>query len=302
VKTNAYDDIDPNRWKDLGPKFVLQVARYLSRIGWEDRGFLHGVWPAVKSALSHAEQQDTNGDGLPDNEGIPDQTFDKWPMTGASAYCGGLTVAALVAAREIAEWCGDPGAGKHYDAWCRKAARSLHDALWSGDGFRYDTAPENASLVMAAQLAGEWALAMAGLPGYVEAGTVRRTLESIWQHCACRVEGSLWGLVNGAPLPGSSAPDNRHAREVWTGINYAVASHMILAGMQREAMELIEALSRVTYEDRPFAFRVPEAWDEKGNFRGTLYMRPLAVWAVEEALRRARPDPRLSSFLQTPEG
>jgi non-lysosomal glucosylceramidase len=77
---------------------------------------------------------------------------------------------------------------------------------------------------------------------------------------------------------------------------------MILAGMQREAMELIEALSRVTYEDRPFAFRVPEAWDEKGNFRGTLYMRPLAVWAVEEALRRARPDPRLSSFLQTPEG
>jgi non-lysosomal glucosylceramidase len=155
---------------------------------------------------------------------------------------------------------------------------------------------------MAAQLAGEWSLAMAGLPGSVEAGAVRRTLESIWQHCACYVEGSLWGLVNGAPLPGTPAPENRHAREVWTGINYAVASHMILAGMRDEAMELVDALSRVTYEDRPFAFRVPEAWDEKGNFRGTLYLRPLAVWAVEEALRRAEPDARLVSFLQPPAG
>ena len=46
-----------------------------------------------------------------------------------------------------------------------------------------------------------------------------------------------------------------------------------------------EALTRVTYEDRPFAFVTPEAWDAEGNFRGALYIRPLSIWAVEEALR-----------------
>ncbi len=32
-----------------------------------------------------------------ENSGWPDQTFDSWVMSGASAYCGGLWVAALAA-------------------------------------------------------------------------------------------------------------------------------------------------------------------------------------------------------------
>jgi non-lysosomal glucosylceramidase len=43
----------------------------------------------------------------------------------------------------------------------------------------------------------------------------------------------------------------------------------------------------VTYE-RGLWFRTPEAYDEDGNFRASLYLRPLAIWTIEEALRRAR--------------
>ena len=43
---------------------------------------------------------------------------------------------------------------------------------------------------------------------------------------------------------------------------------------------------------RPSWFRTPEAYDRAGDFRASLYLRPLAIWAIEEALGRvaSRPD------------
>jgi non-lysosomal glucosylceramidase len=41
----------------------------------------------------------------------------------------------------------------------------------------------------------------------------------------------------------------------------------------------------VTYE-RGLWFRTPEAYDRRANFRASLYLRPLAIWAIEDALRR----------------
>ncbi len=297
VKVNAYDDIDPNRWRDLGPKFVLLVTRYLSYVGWEDRGFLRGVWPAVRSAMAHLSEQDRDHDGLPEHEGIPDQTFDKWPMQGAGAYTAGLTIAALAAAIEIARWCGDSGAARRYANWRRKAIRTCHKKLWLGDRFRFDTSPLGASIVMAAQLVGEWAAALIGMPAALKPEETRKALETIRDRCALRVHGRLWGLANGAAYGGAEPPVNRHAREVWVGVNYAIASHMVLAGLHDDAMALVAALGRVTYEDRPFAFTTPEAWDSNGDYRGMMYLRPLAVWAVEEALRQSERSPGLEPFL-----
>lgn len=300
VKVNAYDDIDPNRWKDLGPKFVLLVARYLATVGWEDRGFLRAAWPAVSAAMSTLERQDKNRDGLPENEGIPDQTFDKWPMTGTSAYCALLAVAAIDAATDLARWSGNPGKAKSYRGWRRRALASLEKILWRDDHFAFDDSPEGGAVVMAGQLSGEWALAMAGLAPAVTSDKIRTTLETIWRTCATRRGDRLIGLRNGAAIHPHRDPDNRHAREVWPGINYPVAALMILNDMREEATELVEALASVTFEDRPFAFMTPEAWDETGRFRGALYMRALSVWGVEEALRRVSQEPGLESFLVSP--
>ena len=46
---------------------------------------------------------DQDGDGIPENGGAPDQTFDDWQLKGVSAYCGGLWLAALEAAIAIAD-------------------------------------------------------------------------------------------------------------------------------------------------------------------------------------------------------
>ena len=50
---------------------------------------------------------DRDGDGLPEHDGEPDQTYDTWPMHGPSAYGGSLWLAATAAAEAMAGRLGD---------------------------------------------------------------------------------------------------------------------------------------------------------------------------------------------------
>jgi uncharacterized protein (DUF608 family) len=156
-------------------------------------------------------------------------------------------------------------------------------------------------MVMAGQLSGDWGASLAGLGTTLTTEETHRVLGTVRRSCSVYTNGRLWGLANGAAYVGAderrgAEPDNRHAREVWPGIAFGVSSHMVLSGMIEEGLELALALSRVIYEDRPFAFNVPEAWSPDGRFRGALYMRATSIWALEEALRRALPEPELPSF------
>jgi hypothetical protein len=94
----------------------------------------------------------------------------------------------------------------------------------------------------------------------------------------------IMGAVNGAFHPGGEPDEsNLQSQEVWTGISYALASHLMLSNLTDEAWETARGVARVTY-DGGFAFRTPEAWDAFGNFRAAMYQRPGAVWALEHAL------------------
>ena len=44
--------------------------------------------------MHKAMQFDTDNDGMIENSGYADQTYDSWTATGTSAYCGGLWLAA----------------------------------------------------------------------------------------------------------------------------------------------------------------------------------------------------------------
>jgi non-lysosomal glucosylceramidase len=90
---NAYNIHDSSRWKDLNPKFVLQVYRDMVATG--DKSFAHVVWPSVYMAMAYMDQFDQDKDGMIENEGFPDQTYDAWSVSGVSAYSGRLWVAAL---------------------------------------------------------------------------------------------------------------------------------------------------------------------------------------------------------------
>ena len=61
------------------------------------------MWPSVKCAMLHSLKQDTDGDGVIDNGGFADNTFDCWIATGPSAYTGGLWLSALKCSIKMGE-------------------------------------------------------------------------------------------------------------------------------------------------------------------------------------------------------
>jgi non-lysosomal glucosylceramidase len=76
-----------------------------------DKSFAHAVWPSVYMAMAYMDQFDQDKDGMIENKGFPDQTYDAWPISGVSAYSGGLWVAAVQATAVMAEEVGDKASG-----------------------------------------------------------------------------------------------------------------------------------------------------------------------------------------------
>ncbi|WLT36960.1 GH116 family glycosyl hydrolase [Synechocystis sp. B12] len=66
--------------------------------------FWGNVESSIVAALDYLKGFDLDNDGIPENSGAPDQTFDDWRLQGISAYCGGLWIAALEAALVMGQY------------------------------------------------------------------------------------------------------------------------------------------------------------------------------------------------------
>jgi non-lysosomal glucosylceramidase len=288
LSLNAYRFQDPNRWKDLNSKFVLQLWR--DRVLLDDAGLVREGWPSVVEAIEYLARYDRDGDGLPEHEGIPDQTFDTWPMLGPSAYGGGLWLAALTAAIAMADELGDTERAARYAAWRTSGIEAYEKRLWNGRYFRYDgSGAESSESVMADQLCGLWYADATGLEPFVPADQARSALLTIVERNVRGFMGGRMGAVNGTRPDGSVDISSEQSQEVWPGVTYALAALLLHRGMDAEAWETAEGAVATTH-DRGLRFRTPEAWDRQGDFRASIYMRPLSIWAIEHALRsRGRP-------------
>ena len=284
-RPNRYEYQDVNTWKDLAPKFALQIWRDYRVTG--DRELLRTTWPWIVRVLETLAGHDTDGDGLPEHDGSPDQTYDTWPITGPSAYGGSLWLGALRAAEEIARVLGDPSA----DAWAGRYARgrvAFERRLWRDGYYAFDDGARTSSnSVMADQLAGQWYADVTGLGDLVDPDRVRAALRTVHERNVSGFAGGAMGPVNGTCPDGSVDRSSEQSQEVWVGTAYALAAFMIGRGLDAEGWDTAAGVARVTYE-RGLWFRTPEAYDERGDFRASLYLRPLAIWAIEEALRRVR--------------
>lgn len=281
---NAYSFQDSNVWKDLNSKFVLLL--YRDYVYTQDRSLIEDGWPAVRAALEYLKLFDRDEDGLPENEGIPDQTYDTWPMRGPSAYCGGLWIAALEASVRMADLVGDSEARSRYASWLRRARESFEMLLWNGRYYRYDTLSPHRESIMADQLAGQWYADLIGLPPIVPEAHIQQALRTIYEYNVCRFGGGRMGAVNGMRPDGTVDRSSNQSAEVWTGVTYALASAMLARGLEEEAWRTAWGIYHVTYEEKGYWFRTPEAWDEQGNFRASMYLRPGAIWAIEWVRRQ----------------
>jgi len=281
LQINQFSWQDTNGWKDLNPKFVLMVYRDFVLTGSKDKEFLRYTWPAIQESLAYLLKYDKNGDGLPENEGYPDQTYDTWVVRGESAYSGGLWLAALRSAEEIAKQLGDAAATKQYHELFSKAQVSYVKKLWNGEYFRYDTDSEYRDNIQADQLAGQWYANMTGLGELVPREMQVSSLKKIYSFNVMKFADGSMGAVNGIAPDGSLVKTNEQVEEVWTGTTFAVAALMLGDGLKDEAFRTAWGLYHTSYETKGYWFRTPEAWDGSGNYRASMYMRPAAIWAME---------------------
>lgn len=281
---NAYMIHDPARWKDLNPKFVLQVYRAVVVTG--NAAFAKAAWPAVYLAMAYMDQYDRDGDGMVENEG-PDQTYDLWSVTGVSAYTGGIWVTALQATAAMARIVGDGDAECYFHGRYLRAKQVYDAELWNGTYFRYDNSGgETSESIMADQLAGQWYAHVCGLEPVVEEDKARSALATVLDYNVMRVKGGAVGAVNGMRPDGGIDMSSTQSKEIWSGTTYAVAAAMVHEGMPEGAFRTAKGAHDASWGKAGFgyAFQTPEAWTAEGGYRGLHYMRPLSVWAMQWAL------------------
>ena len=271
---------DTNDWKDLNSKFVLMVYRDYVLTGKEDKTFLRDMWPAMQAAMTYLQQFD-HGSGIPENSGYPDQTYDSWVVRGVSAYCGGLWLAALRASEETAKALQENSAAEQYHNLFAKAQKSYIEKLWNGEYFRYDMQSDYRDAIQADQLAGQWYANMTGLGDLVPQPMQRSALQKIYANNVMKFGRGEMGAANGMNADGSIMRGNEQGEEVWVGTSFGLAALLLSEGFKGEGYHTAWGLYHVIYESKGYWFRTPEAWDDSGNFRASMYMRPAAVWAME---------------------
>ncbi|KAK8668271.1 hypothetical protein V6N13_105731 [Hibiscus sabdariffa] len=287
-EVNAYCLYNTARWKDLNPKFVLQVYRDFVVTG--DKKFAQAVWPSVYVAMAYMEQFDKDGDGMIENEGFPDQTYDTWSVSGISAYCGGLWVAALQAASALAGEVGDKGSEDYF--WYKfLKAKDVYQRLWNGTYFNYDNSGSHtSSSIQADQLAGQWYARACGLLPIVDEDKAKGALEKVYNFNVLKVKDGKRGAVNGMLPDGRVDMSSMQSREIWSGVTYAVAASMIHEDMVDMAFHTASGIFEAVWSEGGlgYSFQTPEAWNTHDQYRSILYMRPLAIWAMQWALSRPK--------------
>ncbi|TAE61149.1 MAG: bile acid beta-glucosidase [Nostocales cyanobacterium] len=280
-KTNYTAYQDCNLWKDLGSDFVLQV--YRDYLFTNDIEFLAECWDAIVQTLDYVKQFDLDGDGIPENSGAPDQTFDDWRLNGVSAYCGGLWLAALESAIAICDILKDHKnttlQKSIYQIWLQQAKPIYQEKLWNGQFYRLDS-ESGSNVVMADQLCGQFYARLLNLPDIVPSDRAVSALNTIYNACFLQFQDGKFGAANGLLPDGSPEnPNATHPLEVWTGINFGLAAFLLQMGMKNEGLRLTETVVKQVYENG-LQFRTPEAITAVGTFRACTYLRAMAIWAV----------------------
>jgi len=228
-KTNIYNFQDVSLWKDLGPKFILQI--YRDYLFTQSRKFLIDMYPVVIKVITRTELFDTDGDGMIENQGFPDQTYDIWTAKGVHAYSGGLWLAAVAAVVCMAALVEDNHMINYYTDVFQRGRRVYISKLWNGAYFNYDSSqsPYHDS-IMADMLAGQWYANVCNLGNLFPSHMIHSCIREIFENNVIEFgKGRLLGAVNGMRPNRSIDNSCLQSREVWTGTTYALAGDVMMS-------------------------------------------------------------------------
>lgn len=286
-----------------------------------DDGFLKRIWPAMKKAMAYTWRYwDADRDGV--MEGVQHNTYDI-EFWGPNSMLGSYYLGALRAMEEIAVRLGEADLAAEYRRLFESGRAWLDRELFNGDYYEQRVNrqaprdPEGPAAATGAggeplyqygpgclsdQLIGEWYATMLGLGHLLDPGHVRKTLASIFRHNWIEdlyshhnpqriyaVDDEKGLILCSWPRGGRPADPFYYSDEIWTGIEYQVASHLIYEGMVDEGLAIVRA-ARERHDGRR---RNP--WNEFEC--GHHYARAMSSYALLLALsgfRYSAPEQRLA--------
>jgi uncharacterized protein (DUF608 family) len=258
-----------------------------------DRDLLSALWPGVQKTLRYALLTwDTDGDGVLD--GSQHNTYDI-EFYGPNPLSGVMLLAALKAAEEMADRLGDVEAAGRYRSIREQSATRLDELLWNGEYYRQflddrDAHPyQHGDGCLSDQMLGQLLAHVAHLGHLLPPERVRATLQAIYRYNFRRPLGNHVNLQRAYAFHDESGlllcswPRGERPRqpfvysdEVWTGVEYQVAAHLVYEGRVEEGLALVAAT-----RERHNGYR-RNPWDEVEC--GHHYARAMASWALVPAL------------------
>ena len=260
---------------------------------------LRAVWAKASLALDFAfEYWDRDHDFVLDSQ--QHNTYDI-EFYGPNSLSNSMFFAALAAGVEMADHLGD---GEHARSWgeaLAKGSARMDELLWGDDYYvqKIDDVNEYryqyGKGCLADQLLGQLIAHVAGLGYILPQEHVKRAVKSIFDynfrtdfsdfHSVQRTyilndEKGL--LLCSWPHGGRPKLPFVYSDEVWTGIEYQVAAHLIYEGYVDEGLAIVKAV-----QERHDGYR-RNPWNEVEC--GHHYARAMASWAVLTALSGFRYD------------
>ncbi len=278
-----------------------------------DTDWLRRLWPQARRALEFAwitHGWDGDRDGV--MEGAQHNTYDV-EFYGPNPLSGIWYLGALRAGEEMAHAVGDGEAASEYRRLYENGRDWIDTNLFNGEYYIQKVVPRPADQIaeglkagmgavdtltpdyqmgdacLTDQLLGQFMAHVVGLGYLVDEDHVRKSLQSIFRYnfksdlrdheCVQRTyalndEASvLMASYGGGKRPTIPFP---YYAEVWTGVEYQFAAHLIYEGMLEEALTVVES-ARLRHDgERRNPWNEPEC--------GHHYARAMSSWALLLAL------------------
>jgi len=277
-----------------------------------DTKWLKSLWPMVRQSIRFAWKGAAGWDADKDGvmEGIQHNTYDI-QFHGPNTMCGSLYLAGLLAGMEMAEAVGDSAAAAEFRQVYESGRKKYDRALFNGEFYEQKVADvgkvpsallgtgrpkyQYGAGCLSDQLLGQWAAHVAGLGYVLPAEHVKKAIEAVFRHnfkhdlTGHESVQRTYALNDEAGLVLCTWPRGKRERypfpysdEVWTGVEYQVAAHLIYEGFVNEGLAVVAAA-----RERHDGLR-RNPWNEFEC--GDHYARAMANWSVLLALAGQRYD------------
>jgi non-lysosomal glucosylceramidase len=278
------------------------LKAYREALNCSDDSFFKEYWPHVKSAVEYLINRDATSDGGKPCGVLADDQWDTYDEAshGVTAFISGYYLAALRAGEEWARRMGDNATADRFREIFQSGQARLVELCWNGEYFQQhlpdylSRSGEVGPGCMADQLLGQWWAHQLGLGYILPKDKVQFALRSIFKY-NWKSDLTGWKFAPRAfagahdkgliictwPRGGRPANVMNYSDEVWTGIEYQVAAHMIYEGFLEPGFSIAKG-ARDRYDGVPRHPIPRNPWCEIEC--GGHYARAMSSWSLLLAL------------------